>query len=218
MKKLFIFGLLAFLGFAPHVFAQGFTALAPIPGLTSPEVTSVINSTSLANFFNNLYKYCIGLAATLAVIQIIWSGLDIAIFHKDAVSAIMDSKDKIYNAIYGLILVLSPVLVFSIINPSILNLSLNLPPINLTTPPAPSNTVALPGGGTLYTDGNGTSAATGSWCFGAITSTDTGNSGTVPTTYSCFPDSKGCLDNLTAIKSGSTAWTVQNSFCVQKVN
>lgn len=134
MKKLFIIGLLFFLGFAPHVLANGFTALAPITGLTdNTSATSVLNSGSLAIFFNNLYKYLIGIAAILAVIQIIWAGIDMAFFHKDAVSAITDDKGKIYNAIFGLILVLSPVLVFSIINPSILNLSLNLRPIDLTT-------------------------------------------------------------------------------------
>ncbi|MCR4333843.1 MAG: pilin [Patescibacteria group bacterium] len=113
--------------------AQGFVPLAPITGLTDASALSVANSTNLASFFNNLYKFSIGIAAALAVIQIIWAGLDIAIFHKDAVSAITDDKGKIYNAVFGLILVLSPVLVFSIINPSILNLSLNLPPLKTTS-------------------------------------------------------------------------------------
>lgn len=126
--------MIALLGFAHHALAQGFTALAPIPGLTDISPTSVVNSDTLVNFFNNLYKYLIGLAATLAVIQIIWAGLDIAYFHKDSVSEITNDKGKIYNAIFGLILVLSPVLVFTVINPSILNLNLDLPPLNLNVP------------------------------------------------------------------------------------
>ncbi|MFA5942331.1 MAG: hypothetical protein WC798_01525 [Candidatus Paceibacterota bacterium] len=159
MRKTVLFAaiLSLFFGLAPYVLAAGtgqngsactsdndcvsglscaenkcvsFVALAPIPGLTDASVTSVVNSTSLATFFNNLYKYLIGLAAILAIIQIIWSGLDIAYFHKDAVSTITDDKGKIYNAIYGLILVLSPAIVFSIINPNILNLSLNLPALD----------------------------------------------------------------------------------------
>jgi len=108
---------------------SGFVPLAPIPGLTQGVVA---DSNGLANFLNNLYKYLIGLAAVIAIIQIIWAGIDIAFFHKDAVSAITDDKGKIYNAIFGLVLVLSPALVFSIINPSILNLSLNLPPLDTT--------------------------------------------------------------------------------------
>lgn len=107
---------------------SGFVALAPIPGLTSPEMTSVVNSATLANFFNNLYKFLIGLAAVLAVIMIIWGGLEIST--QDSISKQGAGKEKIQNAIFGLVLVLSPVLVFSIINPSILNLSLNLPALD----------------------------------------------------------------------------------------
>lgn len=141
MKKIIFVSLILLLGFAPHVFAQGFVPLAPIPGLTQG---GAVDSGNLADFFNSLYKYLIGLAATLAIIQIIWGGINIAT-NQDDVSKIMDDKSKIYNAIFGLILVLSPVLVFSIINPNILNLSLNLPPIDTTVAPpvrpsAPSTT------------------------------------------------------------------------------
>ena len=82
----------------------------------------------LATFFNNLYKYLIGLAAALAVIMIIWGGLEYST--QDSISKKSDGKQRIYDAIFGLVLVLSPVLVFSIINPSILNLSLNLKPLD----------------------------------------------------------------------------------------
>lgn len=138
MKKILLISIpLFFLGLAAHAFAatniQGFTALAPITGLTDTNALSVVNSNGLASFFNNLYKFAIGLAAAIAVIQIIWAGLEISIFQKDSVSAITDNKGKIYNAVFGLVLVLSPVLVFSIINPSILNLSLNLPPLQTTS-------------------------------------------------------------------------------------
>lgn len=134
-KNLFLLSLLALVSFAPHVLAQGFVPLAPITGLTDSatlNMTSTFNPNTLANFFNNLYKYLIGLAATLAVIEIIWGGLEIST--KDSVSKQSDGKERIQQALFGLVLVLSPVLVFSIINPSILNLSLNLPPIDLAVP------------------------------------------------------------------------------------
>lgn len=135
-KALIVLGLIV-LGVAPHVFAEGFVPLAPIPGLTDKAtVGSVIGPDTLANFFNNLYKYLIGVAATLAVIEIIWGGLLYST--TDSVGNKEQGKEKIQMAIFGLILVLSPVLVFSIINPSILNLSLNLPPIKTLTTPAGS--------------------------------------------------------------------------------
>lgn len=113
-------------GLAPHALAQNFVPLAPIPGLTTGDVA---NQPGLAIFFNNLYKYLIGLAAILAIIEIIWGGLEIAV-NKDSVSKVTDAKGKIYNAIFGLILVLAPALIFSIINPSILNLGVNLEPLD----------------------------------------------------------------------------------------
>ena len=122
MKKIILFSIpLLLFGFAPHVLAQGFVPLAGIPGLTLGVDTT---SGGLATFFNNLYKYLIGLAAALAVIMIIWGGLEYST--QDSISKKSDGKQRIYDAIFGLVLVLSPVLVFSIINPSILNLSLNL--------------------------------------------------------------------------------------------
>jgi hypothetical protein len=118
------------------VFAQSnFVPLAPIPGLTKE---GIVNSSSLATFFNNLYKYLIGLAAALAVIEIIWGGIEVAT-NKDNVSKITDAKGRIMQAIYGLLLVLSPVLVFSIINPSILNLSVQLPQLNTRPATTASN-------------------------------------------------------------------------------
>ncbi|MBU6388780.1 hypothetical protein KGQ72_02825 [Patescibacteria group bacterium] len=137
MKKIMLLSILfVSFGFVPHVLAQsGFVPLAPIPGLTQG-VTA--DQAGLASFFNNLYKYLIGLAAALAVIMITWGGLEIAM-NKDDVSKITDSKGRIYNAIFGLVLVLSPVLVFSIINPSILNLSLNLPPLDTKSTQTPTS-------------------------------------------------------------------------------
>ncbi|MFA5744652.1 MAG: hypothetical protein WC887_00295 [Candidatus Paceibacterota bacterium] len=142
--------------------SQGFTALAPIPGLTDTN-GAVVNSKSLSDFFNNLYKYLIGIAAILAVIQIIRAGFDIAT-NKDNVSVLMSSKSKISQAIYGLVLVLSPVLVFSIINPSILNLSLNLPPLNT----APETQVGNGGNSTGVTATDTTTGCTTSGTNGIL--------------------------------------------------
>ena len=139
-----------------------FVALAPIAGLTDPG-SAVLNSGSLAVFFNNLYKFCIGLAAALAVIMIIWGGLEIST--QDSISKQGAGKEKIQNAIYGLILVLSPVLVFSIINPAILNLSLNLPALD-TVSVQPNTTLPLDAtnGNIPFVDRTTAAPITGAWC------------------------------------------------------
>ena len=110
--------------------SSGFVPLVTIPGLTD---NVQANQKGLADFLNNLYKFLIGIAAALAVIQITWSGIELAV-NKENVSKMLEAKGKIYNAIFGLVLILAPALVFAIINPSILNLSLNLEPLNLTHP------------------------------------------------------------------------------------
>lgn len=97
-----------------------FTSLTQLPGI--PEVS---NAASLPDFFNNLYRLCIGAAAVIAVLQIMRAGVKF-MTKGGSVSANSEAKDMIRNAVIGLILVLSPAIVFGIINPRILNLELNL--------------------------------------------------------------------------------------------
>src|SRR3990167_8970154 len=126
MKKTILFSIFfLFFGLAPHVSAEGFVPLAGIPGLTQG---ATADTAGLANFFNNLYKFAIGMASVLAIIMIILGGLQYAT--QDIPGAKQEGKDRILQAILGLILVLSPALVFSIINPNILNLSINLKPLD----------------------------------------------------------------------------------------
>lgn len=142
--------------------SAGFVPLVEVPGLTTGDIAQ---QQGLADFFNNLYKYLIGLAAVLAVIMIIWGGLEIST--QDSISSHSEGKNRIYQAIIGLVLVLSPVIVFSIINPSILQLSLNLE--ELDTAPAP------------YTPSTGTTP-TGTSTVNSITA---GGLSTGTSLYSC---------------------------------
>lgn len=165
---------------------QGFTALAPIPGLTDTSATSVVNANTLANFFNNLYKYLIGLAAILAVIEIIWGGLQIST--QDSVSKQGEGRERITQAVLGLVLVLSPVLVFSIINPSILNLSLSLPELKLSTTPTttavPVSPVTNASGTIIFNEGWYAASVPSTYCF-TVPSNPGGN-------YYCASDLTKC--------------------------
>lgn len=129
---------------------SGFVPLAPIPNLTQ---NAVADSTGLANFLNNLYKYLIGLAAALAVIEITWGGIEWATAADNA-GRVSGARTRITQALLGLVLILLPSLVFYIINPSILNLSLNLPSLN-------TQSVGGPGGGS-QTDANNKPTGNGS--------------------------------------------------------
>ncbi len=142
-NKKYVFVIVVLLAFvvAPHVMAQGFVPLAPIPGLTGEGDVSATTE-GLPAFFNNLYKFLIGLAAVAAVFQIIRSGIELAL-NQGSVSEIISSKGRVMQAIYGLALVLMPALVFGIINPNILNLSVSLKPITYTERPLSATTTPV---------------------------------------------------------------------------
>jgi len=166
--------LAAFLS-APLAYAEdaGFTALAPIPGLTDK---ALVESSGFADFFNKLYIYLIGAAVILAIIMIVWGGLEYST--QDSISKKSDGKSKIYNALFGLVLVLSPVLVFTIINPQILNLNVNFPELKTRwsnyVPPAP------PVGGPAGVETPGA----GQWCYKSVGATK----------YACGTSEQGCMD------------------------
>lgn len=163
--------------------STGFVPLAAIPGLTDTQ--SSVNAGSLAKFFNNLYKYLIGLAAVLAVIQVIRGGLEYAT--QDSVSSKDVGKQHIQQALFGLVLVLSPYLIFSIINPSILDLSLNLPTLKLA-------------GGT--SGGNGDTTDTGK----AVTETTLPDGVTQKVTGTVFQTAVFSSKNDAANNTEAAAW------------
>lgn len=129
-------------------FAAGdqFVPLTQLPGLTSISTLSATSMT-LPGFINNLYRISIGLAAFFAIVQITWAGL-IFMSSADSISKNTKARGKIFNAVIGLVLVLAPFVVFSVINPSILNISLNFSSLQGTQ------------GSTGVTAGSGTQSTT----------------------------------------------------------
>lgn len=102
-----------------------FTPLTNLPGIDDAG-----GSDSLPTFFNNLYRLCIGAAAVIAIIQIMQGGAYF-MFNKGSVAHNQKGKSLIMNAILGLLLVLSPAIIFGIINPDILRLNLDVSGLDL---------------------------------------------------------------------------------------
>lgn len=90
------------------------------PGI--PGVKEFATSGSIPDLLNNIYKICIGVAATLAVLQIMRAG--VMYMGGDSITEKKEARNLISMSVIGLVLVLSPVIVFSIINPDILSLKL----------------------------------------------------------------------------------------------
>jgi type IV secretory pathway VirB2 component (pilin) len=108
--------------------AQSFTPLTSLPG-----VADATSSPDLAAFLSNIYKLCIGVAAILAVLKIIQGGITYML--GDSITEKKEAKHHISMAILGLVLVLSPALVFGIIDPRILSLDIGKSISGLATTP-----------------------------------------------------------------------------------
>jgi hypothetical protein len=103
------------------VFADDtFVPLTQLPGISKISASAI----SLPSIINNLYMICIGLAAFFALTQIIQAGY-LFMTSADSISKNTKARAKIMNAVIGLVIVLSPFVVFSVINPKILDISLN---------------------------------------------------------------------------------------------
>ncbi len=103
----------------------GFVSLTQLPAISDAADTN-----SLPQFLNTLYKICIGVGAVLAVLMIMFAGF-LFMTSRGSVSSNEKAKSYIQNAVLGLILLLSPTIVFGIINPDILNLDLNFDELKL---------------------------------------------------------------------------------------
>ncbi len=96
--------------------AGQFVPLTSLPGLAEGG-----NAATMTVFLNSLYKICIGAAAAIAVLQIIRAGI-LFMTNKGSISENEQARSLVQGAVLGLLLVLSPVIVFTIINPKILTL------------------------------------------------------------------------------------------------
>ena len=121
MRSLFRTTAIAAFALIP-IAAFGADSFVPLTNI--PEITDAGNSANIAAFLNGLYKLCIGIAVVLAVLQLIRAGITYMTAAGN-VGSTEEAKHLISTALLGLLLVLSPYILFSIINPSILTLEID---------------------------------------------------------------------------------------------
>jgi hypothetical protein len=93
----------------------------PLESTAFPGVT--LNSgVSLGTFLAEAFQFGLALAAALAVIMIVWGGVEIML--SESVFKKEDGRKKIWDAIWGLGLALVSWLILYTINPDILNFKL----------------------------------------------------------------------------------------------
>ncbi|HEX5774468.1 MAG TPA: hypothetical protein VFY28_00685 [Candidatus Paceibacterota bacterium] len=97
---------------------EGFVPLTNIEA-----IKYVGNTNSLPDFLNSIYQVAIGLAAVIGVLQLMRAGLT-WMTAGGSHEKIGQARGLIRDTLLGLLLVLAPTIVFSLINPSILNLEI----------------------------------------------------------------------------------------------
>ena len=116
--------------------------LAPIP-LGGPN--QVTEKTTAAQFIPGLFQLTIMLATGLAVLFIIWGGVQY--MSTDAFTGKESAKETIQNAIMGLLLALSAWLIINTINPGLLNFNLSIDRVEFKENTNPPTGTTGPGGG-----------------------------------------------------------------------
>jgi len=111
--------------YAPNTYTAGtvtpidtssYTLLQQLPNMT-PTV-DVTGTTALGSYWNIMIKIFIGLCAVLAVIMVMWGGIEY--ITSELISSKEEGKKRIMDAIFGLILAIGAWLLLNTINPNLL--------------------------------------------------------------------------------------------------
>ena len=129
----------------------GYWPLTPLPGMDPTQPVKA------EDYINSIFSILIGLAGVLAVVMIIYGGIQY--MSTDAFSGKSEAKSTIQNAFLGLGLAIASYLILNTINPDLVNIKINIPTQTIpgkTTPPAgPTGSCAgCTPLGSLFTNGN----------------------------------------------------------------
>ena len=100
--------------------------LAPLGKISSVQADT---STGFSDYLQLIINITIGLTGAIAVIMLIVGGLEY-VFSSVSETAKKDAKERVTNAIVGVLIVLSGYLILSTINPKLLSLKLPTLPSN----------------------------------------------------------------------------------------
>ncbi len=109
-------------GYGPCV--QTYTLLQPIPnGTTDLKTFAAGEPGAFARYFNIMFKLFIGICAVLAMVMIVWGGIEY--ITSELISGKEAGKERVLNAVFGLLLALGAFALLNTINPQLLDIGLN---------------------------------------------------------------------------------------------
>ena len=140
---------------------NGYCLLVPLPGIG--DATGYVNvsgtdangQSGLGNYINGIIRLVIGLIGVLSVLMIVIGGVEymttVNMGEKEG------ARSRIMGAIYGLILALASYMLLYTINPDLVNLTINVPGVQLGYSNTPYPPGVIPTAGSGITTPNGTS-------------------------------------------------------------
>lgn len=151
------FALLIILFSQTSAFAQGrqYTPLEPLPGIVNSS-----GKTDIATYIPAVFTLLIAIAGGLAVIMIVIGGFQYV--STDSLTGKKEGKERITNAIIGLLLAIASYIILNTINPQILNFNLRIPGAPQSTPPTTTPPPPPPSGSCNI---NSSTSCTGSSCL-----------------------------------------------------
>src|SRR3989344_1792848 len=116
------------------------TGFVPLACYQGSALDTLYSENSLSGFFNKLFTFSLSIGAILAVVMIVWGGY--LYMFKDSFASKLNAKEKITNAVIGLLLLLGIYLILYQINPDILKLEIVFPKSTTSGTPQPTNTIS----------------------------------------------------------------------------
>ncbi|MFA6464047.1 MAG: hypothetical protein WCV55_03515 [Candidatus Paceibacterota bacterium] len=96
----------------------------PLAEIKTPSEVVIGTTGNLGDYFSQMYMLLVGVATALAVLMVIWGGVEYVT--TDAIGGKEEGKQKIQNAILGLLLALGSYLILQTINPALLETNLQI--------------------------------------------------------------------------------------------
>lgn len=135
MKKIITYIIILCALLPLHTHAQKYTLLEPLPCIPDAGVTctegQTIKEMDIVGFVGYVFKFSIALAAFLAVLMIMWGGFEY--MTSETPFGKSDGKDRITNAIVGLLGILSSYLILATIDPRLVEIYTDIPAIKIDT-------------------------------------------------------------------------------------
>ncbi len=135
MKKILIYIIILCALLPLKTEAQKYTLLEPLPCIpeagTNCAPGETIKEINIVGFVGYVFKFSIALAAFLAVLMIMWGGFEYVM--SETPFGKSDGKERITNAIVGLLGILSSYLILATIDPRLVEIYTDIPPIQIDT-------------------------------------------------------------------------------------